>query len=100
MVSVLAQDSGMQVVYRAHHRADASGNTSHECFGPRTVLDSQQPLQGPESEWTCAAATNLVRWPSAALTVSRTLSNIAEANRRLLDGEALVSWIIAAVPRV
>jgi hypothetical protein len=100
VLSMLAQDSGLRVVYRAHHRIDASGSTSHECFGPRAVLDSQQPLQGDESEWTCAAATNIVQWPTAALTVSRTLSNIADANRRLLEGEALVSWIIAAVPRV
>jgi len=99
LLGMFAQDVGMRLIYRANHRPDQSGAVAHELFGPVSQQHRYQELCGSGAQWGTVAAQIVLSWPQHAVSVSQAHSNIADANRRMVDTETLVSWIIAPVRR-
>lgn len=97
-LAMLARDARMRVIYRAHHKvADATPAGDHEVFGPHIALTRQSALRGPHTEWSRGAARIVTSWPSSALSVNRSESNIALADQSAINGDTLLTWLISAV---
>jgi hypothetical protein len=99
LLAMFAQDVGMRLIYRANHRPGENGTAAHELFGPKAQQLRYQELGDSGAQWGKAAARIVLSWPADAVSVSRVDSNIADANRRMVGPETLVSWIIAPVRR-
>jgi hypothetical protein len=99
LLVMFAQDVGMRLVYRANHRADQNGALAHELFGPTTQQCRHEELRDSGAQWGPAAARIVLSWPQDAVSVSQARSNIADANRRMVGPETMLSWIIAPVRR-
>jgi hypothetical protein len=99
LLAMFAQDVGMRVIYRAHHRTQPDGRVVHEAFGPTTQEYRTAELGGDASEWGGAAARIVTTWPADARHISRARSTIADANVRGVGAETPLSWIIAPVNR-
>jgi hypothetical protein len=97
VVSMFAQDHGLRLIYRAHHRRAQDGSYTHESFGPRALLSQQLAFSGTVSRWAQNAARLLVSWPESGVVIGRARSTIADANRRQLKADAMVSWLMAPV---
>ena len=96
VLAMMARDVRMRVLYRAHHKVkNARDCCMHEVFGPFSALGSQPALLGPQQEWTRIAARIVTSWPTAAMSVKRAESNIAHAEQRAVEGNTLVTWMIA-----
>lgn len=98
LLSMMAQDVRMRVIYRAHHRLASDGRVEHEWFGPRRLQDRRAQLVASPA-WAEAAAESVLNWPAQAVSVAPEHSSIGAANRRALDGQTLISWIIAPARR-
>lgn len=97
-LATMARDAHMRVIYRAHHMVeDAAGGGEHEVFGPRVALTRQPALRGPHTEWSRGAARIVTAWPSRALSVKGSESNVAQADRSAINGDTLLTWLISAV---
>jgi hypothetical protein len=99
LLAMFAQDVGMRVIYRANHRPAANGAAAHELFGPMTQQRRRAELDDSGTRWGTAAARIVLSWPQDAVSVSHLRSNIADANRKMIEPETLLSWIIAPVER-
>jgi hypothetical protein len=95
LLAMFAQDVGMRLIYRTNHRPARDGAVAHELFGPKTQRRRQDELRGSEAQWSAAAAQIVLSWPKDAVSVSKAHSDIAEANRKMVDQQTLLSWIIA-----
>jgi hypothetical protein len=99
LLIMFAQDVGMRLIYRANHRPGENGAVTHELFGPTVQQPRHEELSGSGTQWGAAAARIALSWPADAVSVSQVRSNIADANRRMVGAETLLSWIIAPVRR-
>jgi hypothetical protein len=99
LLAMFAQDVGMRLIYRTNHRPGQNGVVAHEWFGPNTQQHRHGQLRGAEAQWGASVAQIVLSWPERAVQVSQARSNIAEANRRAVGSETLLSWIIAPVRR-
>jgi hypothetical protein len=99
LLAMFAQDVGMRVVYRANHRPAGNGAAAHEMFGPMTQQRWRAELDDSGTRWGTTAARIVLSWPQDAVSVSQQRSNIADANRKMVEPETLLSWIIAPVLR-
>jgi hypothetical protein len=99
LLSMFAQDVGMRLVYRANHRPAENGAAAHQLFGPLTQQRRHAELDDSGARWGTAAARIVLSWPQEAVSVSQLRSNIADANRKMVEPETLLSWIIAPVQR-
>jgi hypothetical protein len=99
LLAMFAQDVGMRLVYRANHRSAENGAAMHELFGPTTQQRRHAELDDSGARWGTAAARIVLSWPQDAVSVSQVRSNIADANRKMVGPETLLSWIIAPVQR-
>jgi hypothetical protein len=100
LLAMFAQDVGMRVIYRAHHRPQADGRVVHEAFGPNVQDYRFAELRRESSGWGVAAARIVTAWPADARHISRARSNIADASDRGVGAGTLLSWIIAPVCRI
>ena len=99
LLVMFAQDAGMRLIYRTNHRPRQNGVVAHEPFGPTTQQYRYGDLRDSGAQWGTVAAQIVLSWPADAVSVSQVHSNIADANRRMVDSETLMSWIIAPVRR-
>jgi hypothetical protein len=99
LLGMFAQDANMRLIYRTNHRQGGNGVVAHELFGPTTQKGRDEELRDGDARWGAAAARIVLSWPEDAVCVSRRLSNIAEANRKSVGPDTLLSWIIAPVRR-
>jgi hypothetical protein len=99
LLLMFAQDVGMRLIYRTNHRPAENGAVTHELFGPTVQQPRHEELSDSGTQWGSAAARIVLSWPTEATSVSPVRSNIADANRRLVGSETLLSWIIAPVRR-
>jgi hypothetical protein len=99
LLGMFAQDVGMRLIYRTNHRPDQNGAVAHEQFGPMTEQCRYEELRRSGTQWGAAAAQIVLSWPEHAVVVSQARSNIADGNRRMVEPETLLSWIIAPVRR-
>jgi hypothetical protein len=94
---MFAQDAGLRVIYRAHHRTLGNGRVTHEVYGPHALRDR---IDFGSGRWGARAAAVVTTWPSDAVTVARAQSNVLDANRGPMVGpETLLSWIMAPLRR-
>ena len=97
-LAILARDARMRVIYRAHHEMEnATQGGGHEVFGPHVALTRQSALRGPDTEWSRGAARIVTSWPSRALSVKGSESNIALADQSAINGDTLLTWLISTV---
>jgi hypothetical protein len=99
LLGMFAQDAGMRLIYRTNHRPDQTGAVVHEMFGPVTQQGRHEELRASGAQWGAAAAQIVLSWPEDAVVVSQARSNLADAHRRMVNPETLLSWIIAPVRR-
>ena len=101
LLEMMAADVGMRVVFRGHHVPRSEGRYAHEGFGPPGARSAVAALGVATTAWTAGAARIVADWPLAACSMAAgTGTNVTAAASRAVGRDALVSWIIAPVPRV
>jgi hypothetical protein len=101
LLEMMAADVGMRVVFRGNHVLRSDGSYAHEGFGPPGARSAVAAFGIAPTAWTASAARMVVDWPLAACSVAAPIgTNVSAAASRAVGREALVSWVIAPVPRV
>jgi hypothetical protein len=94
-LQMMASTDGLRVIYRAHHHRDGE-RVSHELFGPKPILAAVTQLRGSDEQWGGTAARIIMQWPDRLTAVARSASTVLDADRKGVNGDSLVSWILAA----
>lgn len=93
-LQVLAQGSGLRMVFRAEHLPAANGRLAHRVSGPRAVLDRARLLE-TSADWPRGVA-QLVRDCPVDFSVKSTLAVNSPSASGGTSRLPLVSWVIAA----
>jgi len=98
-LQMMAGDAGMRTIYRAHHVLQQNGAVNHEVFGPHAAKRHETELRDSQANWGRTAANIVLAWPEGLVTRAKAQSNIADADKRTVGPETLISWIIAPIRR-
>jgi len=93
-LQVLAQGSGLRMVFRAEHVASGDGRLVHRVTGPRAVLDRARLLD-ESADWPRGVA-GLVRDCPADFSGKSSLALNSPSASGATSRQPLVSWVIAA----
>jgi hypothetical protein len=95
-LQVLAQDSGLRMVFRAEHMPAAEGGLAHRVTGPKAMLDRARELD-KAADWPRAVAQLIAGCPADFSGKSTVALNSPSASG-CASRQPLVSWVIAAPP--
>jgi hypothetical protein len=92
-LQVLAQDSGMRLVFRAEHMPAADGGLAHRVTGPKAVLGRARALDRA-ADWPRGVAQLIAACPADFSGKSSLALNSPSASG-CASRQPLVSWVIA-----
>lgn len=98
LLEMMATDAGLRVAHRIHHVPRAVG-VAHDIFGPMVLRRTlAERIDAAGAAWAREAARIAIGWPRIATSSIGRESDMSRAKNTIIDGRALISWVITSPP--